>query len=130
MLRGPPALPRGLPAADRCRLFYVTLHCTRHPPGVCASDAALGEIDRLLGKDVAKGKLTEAAAREARARIAPLADLRDLKALERDEAVELIMEVGLFRSQSDSWKSGTSTWSLRQKMSFLEAGGLRRPAGM
>lgn len=58
------------------------------------SPKALGEIDHLLGKDVSKGKLTEAAAREARARIVPLPDLRDLKALEREEAVELIMEVG------------------------------------
>jgi 3-hydroxyacyl-CoA dehydrogenase len=90
------ALRLGPPTADRLLLLFHLYYrpgCVllTLPPTV----AALGEIDRLLGKDVSKGKLTEAAAREARARVVPLADLRDLKALEQEEAVELIMEVSL-----------------------------------
>ena len=89
------ALRLGPPTADRLLLLF---HLYYRPGCVLLTlpaVTALGEIDRLLGKDVSKGKLTDAAAREARARVVPLADLRDLKALEQEEAVELIMEVSL-----------------------------------
>lgn len=50
----------------------------------------LGEIDRLLGKDVKKGKLTEEGAKEARGRIQSVQELKEI------EGVELIMEVRPF----------------------------------